>query len=271
MREVQLMKTSFQNLSSNKLYVPFITAGDPHPDVTIELALALQEAGATAIELGIAYSDPLADGPVIQAASKRALQNGMNIIKSMELVPLMRQKGLKIPIILFTYYNPVLQLGGDSFFALMRKNTIDGLLIPDLPFEESEGIRIKCKENGVAYISLVAPTSSKRIRKIAEQAEGFIYCVSSLGVTGVRKQFDKSIASFINEVNTYSNVPVVVGFGISTREQVEEMTNICDGVVVGSALIREIERLQKPLLEESTREDALREFKDYAKSLFSYT
>ena len=258
------MKTLFTQPLQDKLFIPFITAGDPNGDATIDIAVALQDAGAQAIELGIPYSDPVADGPVIQKASSRALQNGMNIIKAMKLVPEMRKKGLNIPIILFTYYNPVLQLEQESFFALLRENTIDGLLIPDIPFEESKELRRKCQEHSISFISLVAPTSSSRIKMIAENAEGFVYCVSSLGVTGVRKQFDSSIKSFLDEVKLYSNVPVVVGFGVSSREQVEQLAGICDGVVVGSALVSEIDRLQTQLMNESTRKLAIDEFREFA-------
>lgn len=266
-----LTLTSFQTRlpKTDKLFIPFITAGDPNGDATIEIALALQEAGASVIELGIPYSDPIADGPVIQRASARSLNNGMNIVKAMELVPEMRKKGLNIPVVLFSYYNPVLQLGQENFFALLHKNMIDGVLIPDIPFEESEDLRIQCKENGIAFITLVAPTSTSRIKKLVENAEGFVYCVSSLGVTGVRNEFDKSITSFVQQVNEYSNVPVAVGFGVSTKEQVEEMNTLCDGVIIGSALMREIERLNESLLNEETRENAIEEFKNFAKSLIS--
>ncbi|MED4532182.1 tryptophan synthase subunit alpha [Metabacillus fastidiosus] len=254
---------------TDHLFIPFITAGDPNGEATIEIALALQEAGASVIELGIPYSDPIADGLVIQKASARALKNGMNIVKAMELVPEMRKRGLNIPVVLFSYYNPVLQLGEENFFALLHKNMIDGVLIPDIPFEESGQIRLKCKENGIAFITLVAPTSTSRIKTLVENAEGFVYCVSSLGVTGVRNEFDKSITSFIEEVNKYSKVPVAVGFGVSTKEQVEEMNNICDGVIIGSALMKEIERLNEGLSSENTREQAVEEFKNFAKSLIS--
>lgn len=262
------MKTLFKQPLDDKLFIPFITAGDPDSEVTVELAVALQQAGASAIELGIPYSDPVADGPVIQKASSRALEKGMNIIKAIKLVPEMRKKGVNIPIILFTYYNPVIQLDQESFFALLRENTIDGLLVPDIPFEESEELRNRCKEHSISFISLVAPTSSNRIKMIAENAEGFIYCVSSLGVTGVRRNFDSSIMTFLDEVKQYSNVPVVVGFGVSTKEQVNELSEICDGVVVGSALVREIERLQPELINEQTRDKAVGEFKEFA-SMFA--
>ena len=263
------MKELFKQPLTTKLFIPFITAGDPDSESTVELAIALQEAGASALEIGIPYSDPVADGPVIQKASSRALKNGMNIVKAIKLVPKMREKGLNIPVILFTYYNPVLQLDQESFFALLQENTVDGLLIPDIPFEESKEIRQKCREKSISFISLVAPTSSSRIKMIAENAEGFIYCVSSLGVTGVRKDFDQSITSFLDEVIRYSKVPVVVGFSVSSREQVEKLGTLCDGVVVGSALVREIERLQTSLLNENIRGQAVAEFKIFAQNFGS--
>ncbi|WP_273125957.1 tryptophan synthase subunit alpha [Metabacillus sp. HB246100] len=260
------MKALFEPQKQSKLFIPFITAGDPSPHATIDLALSLQAAGADAIELGIPYSDPVADGPVIQRASSRALKDGMNIIRAIKLVPEMRKKGLEIPIILFTYFNPVLQLEQEYFFALLQENTIEAILIPDIPFEESEELRRKCKEHSISFISLIAPTSSKRIQMIADQAEGFIYCVSSLGVTGERKTFDHTIEHFLTEVQKYSKVPVVVGFGISSREQVEQLSPFCDGVVVGSALVREIEQLGTSLINDDRRENAVAKFEEFAKS-----
>ncbi|MDM5298527.1 tryptophan synthase subunit alpha [Bacillus pumilus] len=257
---------TFQLEKDEKLFIPFMTAGDPIEDLTIDLAISLQAAGAHAIELGVPYSDPLADGPVIQRASKRALQHGMNIVKGIELAGRMKKNGVKIPVILFTYYNPVLQLDKEYFFALLRKNHISGLLIPDLPFEESSELQKNCQTHDISYISLVAPTSEERLGKIVEQAKGFVYCVSSLGVTGVRQSFDASISDFIQQVKQLSQIPVAVGFGISTREQVESMNKISDGVVVGSALVKKIEELQDQLLSSETRQEALSEFETYAKT-----
>ncbi|MFS0863565.1 tryptophan synthase subunit alpha [Fredinandcohnia sp. 179-A 10B2 NHS] len=254
---------------TDKLFIPFIVAGDPHPSVTIELALALQEEGASILELGIPYSDPLADGPVIQRASARALKNGVTLENAMNLVSLMRKKGLKIPVIIFTYFNPVLQLGEENFFALARQNGIDGLLVPDLPFEESEQLRTKCDQEGLSFISLVAPTSSSRIKKIASNAQGFLYCVSSLGVTGVRNTLHSEVYSFLEEVKMYSSIPVAVGFGISNSSQVEALKEYCDGIVIGSALIQQIEELRIDLLEEATRDEALYRFKSYIRSVLS--
>jgi tryptophan synthase alpha chain len=252
---------------NNTMFIPFIVAGDPHPDATIELALALQESGAAVLELGIPYSDPLADGPVIQRAAQRALTNGMTLQKAVQLVATMRKKGLKIPIIIFTYYNPVLQLGEEYFFALARKNGVDGVLIPDLPFEESAHVRQLSWQYGLSFISLVAPTSKQRIRNIASSAKGFLYCISALGVTGKRDKLPDDLYEFLAEVKQYSKVPIAVGFGISTSKQVQLLKDHCDGIVIGSALVEKIEHLKERLVQEETRKEALQEFTAYVQSL----
>ncbi|WP_246942178.1 tryptophan synthase subunit alpha [Bacillus pinisoli] len=251
------------------LFVPFIVAGFPDEDTTVELALMLQKLGAQALELGVPYSDPLADGPIIQAAAAKALKNGMSIKRAMNLVSVMRKKGVEIPIILFTYYNPVLQLGEESFFALAKENDIDGLLVPDLPFEESGRLRTKCKEEGMFLLSLVAPTSEKRIEMIASEAEGFLYCVSSLGVTGVRKELHDSVYPFLESVKKHANIPVAVGFGISNAEQVTNLLPVCDGVIVGSALLKKLSELEANIQNPDTHVAALQEFEDYVKSIIS--
>ncbi|WP_096153780.1 MULTISPECIES: tryptophan synthase subunit alpha [Bacillus] len=229
--------------SDNKLFIPFIMAGDPNPSFTIKLALTLQEVGASILELGVPYSDPLADGPVIQRASSRAIKNEMNIVRAIELAGEMRLNGLKIPIIIFTYLNPVLQLGYKSFCALAKQNGVDGLLIPDLPLEESTECRSICTDYGLELISLVAPTSKERIEKIATRATGFLYCVSSVGVTGERSELNSNIEAFVKQAQEFSNVPVAVGFGISNKNQVEYVSSICDGVIIGSAIVRMVEEL----------------------------
>ncbi|TYR82596.1 tryptophan synthase subunit alpha [Priestia megaterium] len=251
------------------LFIPFITAGDPHEDVTVELALSLQKEGASILELGVPYSDPLADGPIIQNASKRALAGGMSISKAIKLVSIMRKKGVKIPVILFTYFNPVLQLGLESFFTLVRENEIDGVLIPDLPYEESAEIRSLANEHGVAYISMVAPTSKERIRKIATDATGFLYCVSSLGVTGVRSTLPADIDEFLQEVKASTSIPVAVGFGISTSAQVNMLKEHSDGIVIGSAIVHKIGELQHVLLKDETRAQGINEFEEYVASIVS--
>ncbi|MDE5411916.1 tryptophan synthase subunit alpha [Alkalihalobacillus sp. MEB203] len=251
------------------LFIPFIMAGDPTPEATIELALTLQESGAHGLELGIPYSDPLADGPVIQRAAKRALAHKMSLKRALELVPIMRERGLGIPVIVFTYYNPVLQFGEREFMNKAKECGVDGLLVPDIPFEESEELAQLCEENELQFISLVAPTSKQRIEKIAKSAKGFIYCVSSLGVTGVRNEFHPKVYEFLEDVRSYSKVPVVVGFGISNNEQVQQLQSHCDGVIVGSAIIREVEKVKELLEDEKLRKDGLFHIKRFVLSLIS--
>lgn len=252
-----------------RLFIPFIMAGDPTSEATIEIALALQDAGASCLELGIPYTDPLADGPVIQSAAKRALSQKMTLARALQLVPIMRERGLKIPVIAFTYYNPLLQFGEEHFVEEALKNEVDGLLVPDLPYEESGYVADLCKKNGLKYISLVAPTSKDRIQQIASNAQGFLYCVSSLGVTGTRDHFADNVYEFLNEVNRHSSVPVAVGFGISKREQVVALEDYCDGIIVGSAIIKVIEKLSESLQNEATKEEALNEIKKFVLSLIS--
>jgi tryptophan synthase alpha chain len=251
------------------LFIPFITAGDPSAEATVEIALMLEEAGADLLELGIPYSDPLADGPTIQEASKRALEGGMTLEGAMKLVPIMRERGLTIPVVVFTYFNPLLQYGEERFTRVASEMGIDGILVPDLPYEESEDLTNLCAENELALISLVAPTSKARIQKIAKRAQGFLYCVSSLGVTGERKKIDERVYEFLRTVKTSSPVPVAVGFGISSSEQVREMHNHADGVIVGSALVAEIAKHKDALNDEKNRKDALLQLKTFVTSLIS--
>ncbi|MFP3723814.1 tryptophan synthase subunit alpha [Priestia filamentosa] len=253
-----------------KLFIPFITAGDPTEETTVELAYSLQKVGASVLELGVPYSDPLADGPVIQAASSRALKSGMTITKAIKLVSKMRERGVEIPIILFTYFNPVLQLGYKNFFALMRQNQVDGFLLPDLPYEESEELRSLSKENEVALISMVAPTSKDRIQKIAASADGFLYCVSSLGVTGVRDKLPENVREFLDEVKRYAKVPVAVGFGISKADQVQLLIDHSDGIVIGSALVHKVGELEDALKgSKEEKREALTTIENYIEEIIS--
>ncbi|HET7521920.1 MAG TPA: tryptophan synthase subunit alpha [Bacillales bacterium] len=259
--------------ASKPLFIPFITAGDPAPETTVDLAVLLQETGANAIELGIPYSDPLADGPVIQRASNRALSTGMTLNKAMELVPEMRKRGVEIPVVIFTYYNLLLQLGKDRFFALAREYDIDGLLVPDLPFEESGELREQCLAEDIPLISLAAPTTSPdRLKEITAHAQGFLYCVSSLGVTGVRKgEFKKEVYDFLSRAVQLSPVPVAVGFGISSAEQVQRLKNYCDGVIIGSAIVKQIETHAEALLDPERKQEALGQLRNFLVSLFDRT
>jgi len=221
--------------------IPFLTIGDPSLEASIELILEMERSGADLIELGVPYSDPLADGPVIQRSSERALKRRISLYDVLEVARKARERGSKLPFILFTYYNPVLQIGLDRAFKLLQDNEISGIIIPDLPLEEDAETRELAEASGIHLIPLVAPTSNDRVRRIAANAKGFVYCVSSLGVTGVRSEFFSGIDDFLKTVREAASVPIVVGFGISTREQVERFAELCDGVVVGSAIVRTIE------------------------------
>ena len=247
--------------------IPFITVGDPDTGTSVEIILQLERAGADILELGVPYSDPLADGPVIQASSSRALQHRINIADCIRVAGLARQAGSQLPFIIFTYYNPVLQLGFDRFFQLLAENDVSGAIIPDLPVEENEEVRALCESHGVHLIPLVAPTSKERIRKIVETARGFVYCVSSLGVTGTRSEFAAGVDEFISDVRKSTELPVAVGFGISNREQVARFEKVADGVVVGSAIVRKIGETV-PLLENpASREEGLGQIREFVAAL----
>ncbi|WP_150271085.1 tryptophan synthase subunit alpha [Paenibacillus tepidiphilus] len=245
------MDATFQRLKAEgrAALIPFLTVGDPDQETTLAIIAEMEAAGADVLELGVPYSDPLADGPVIQRASERALRGRVNLRTCMETALKARQAGSKLPFILFTYYNPVLQMGLEPFFAELAAHEISGLIIPDLPVEESEEMRRRSREAGIGLVPLVAPTSHERIERIVKDASGFIYCVSSLGVTGERSSFFEGVEDFIASVRRSTDLPVAIGFGISSKEQVARFAGICDGVVVGSAIVRKVEEVI-PLLEQ---------------------
>ncbi|WP_188801903.1 tryptophan synthase subunit alpha [Sporolactobacillus putidus] len=256
--------SNYMNKKQDMMFIPFITAGDPSEDATVELAFMLQSVGACALELGIPYSDPLADGPVIQRASKRALSKGMSLLGALQLVKKIRLRGVKIPVIIFTYCNLLLQLGEETFFREAKENEIDGLLVPDLPFEESRGLAERCINHGISLISLVAPTTSEqRMGKIGASAQGFLYCVSSLGVTGVRKKFHPDVFPFLERVRAACELPIAVGFGISSNEQVDELRGHADGFIVGSAIVSQIERRADRLQKSESLSPAVEEIREY--------
>jgi len=247
--------------------IPFLTVGDPDLETTLAIIAELEAAGADILELGVPYSDPLADGPVIQRASARALRGEVHLRTCMETALKARQAGSSLPFILFSYYNPILQMGLDTFFSELNAHEISGLIIPDLPVEESEEMRRRSSEVGVNLIPLVAPTSSERIAKIVSGASGFIYCVSSLGVTGERSTFHADVEAFIDSVRQATDLPVAVGFGISTGEQVARFAQICDGVVVGSAIVRKIEEVIPLLDNPATRNEGLLQIREFVAQL----
>lgn len=249
--------------------IPFMTIGDPDLDTSVALLQAAEEAGAHMIEFGIPYSDPLADGPVIQRASERALRNRISLLDCMAVASKARERGVKLPFILFTYFNPVLQLGLERYFELLKEHDFSGMIIPDLPLEEDGEVRAMAEASGIHLIPLVAPTSEARVERIAARAQGFVYCVSSLGVTGVRSSFHEGIDSFLASVRKAANVPICVGFGISNREQAERFAGQCDGVIVGSAIVRQIEEALPLLTSEQVaeREQGIRSVRDFIAEL----
>lgn len=235
------IEEKFNNLKNEnkKAFIPYICAGDPSLDESEKLVYALEEAGADVIELGIPFSDPLADGPVIQAASLRSLKNGFKIKKFFELVKKIRQNS-NIPLVSMVYYSTIFGFGRDEFISLCKESGIDGLIIPDLPYEEYDEIEDILSKTNLCLIPLIAITSKQRIPMLVKKAKGFIYCVSSLGVTGERKHFDKKIDDFIAEVKRNTDVPACIGFGISKKEDINRFEKIADGVIVGSAIVRNI-------------------------------
>lgn len=239
------IKEAFAN---GKAFIPFITCGDPNLDTTKKIVRSMVESGADLIELGIPFSDPTAEGPVIQGANLRALSGGVTTDKIFDMVIELRQD-LTVPMVFMTYANVVFSYDAEKFIRTCSEIGIDGLILPDLPFEEKGEFDDTCKKYGVDLISLIAPTSENRVAMIAREAEGFIYIVSSLGVTGVRSEINTDIASLVKLVRENTSVPCAVGFGISTPEQAARMAGISDGAIVGSAIIKLIEKYGKDAAE----------------------
>jgi len=232
------IKNAFEG---KKAFIPFISAGDPDLESTEKFVYSLEKAGADLIELGIPFSDPIADGTVIQKANLRALSGGVTIEKIFETVKRIRTK-TQIPLVFLTYLNPVFKYGYEEFFKMCAGTGIDGVIIPDLPFEEQAEIKEYSEKYGVHIISFLAPTSNDRIEKIAENAKGFIYVASSMGVTGVRSEITTDLAAIINRAKKVTKTPCAVGFGINTPEQVREIEKFADGAIVGSAIVKIIEK-----------------------------
>ena len=223
--------------SGGKAFIPFITCGDPDAATTAAAVRAMAESGADLIELGIPFSDPTAEGPVIQGANLRALEGGMTTDGVFELVRDLR-RDVTIPMVFMTYANVVFSYDAERFIRTCSEVGIDGLILPDLPFEEKEEFQPICKKYGVDLISLIAPTSANRIAMIAKDAEGFVYVVSSLGVTGMRSEIKTDLSSIVKVIRENTDVPCAIGFGISTPEQAAKMAGISDGAIVGSAIIK---------------------------------
>lgn len=232
------IRTAFEH---GKAFIPFFTCGDPSLEVTEEIVYAMVEAGADLIELGIPFSDPMAEGPVIQAANIRALAGNVTTDKIFDMVVRLR-KTVEIPLVFMTYANVVFSYGSEKFISKCKEIGIDGLILPDVPFEEKGEFDKMCKKYDIDFISLIAPTSHDRITMIAKEASGFIYCVSSLGVTGTRSEIASDVKSMVKLVKESKDIPCAIGFGISKPEQAKEMAQYGDGVIVGSAIVKLCEK-----------------------------
>lgn len=235
------IKSAFQK---GKAFIPFITCGDPDLETTEKIVCEMVKNGADLIELGIPFSDPTAEGPVIQGANIRALSGGVTTDKIFDMVKNLR-KDISIPMVFMTYANVVFSYGAEKFISTCQDIGIDGLILPDLPFEEKEEFSHICDKYDVDLISLIAPTSDKRIGMISKEAKGFIYIVSSLGVTGTRSEITTDLSAVTSVIRQNTDVPCAIGFGISTPEQAAKMADVADGVIVGSAIIKIIEKYGK--------------------------
>lgn len=234
------MSKTQQAFAKGKAFIPFLTAGDPDLETTRTLVLAMAEAGADLIEIGIPFSDPIAEGLVIQRADERALKAGTTTDKIFAMVQQVRKK-TQIPLAFMTYVNPVFTYGVERFMQNSRQVGIDAIIIPDVPFEEKIELSVACQANDVDLISMIAPTSADRAQEIAKEAQGFLYCVSSLGVTGMRGQIQSNIGDLIQQVKEVSSIPCAIGFGISNPQQAADIAQQADGVICGSAIVKIIE------------------------------
>ncbi|MDO9288483.1 MAG: tryptophan synthase subunit alpha [Thermodesulfovibrionales bacterium] len=243
------IERTFKELKSlnKKAFIPYIMAGDPSVERTKELVLVLEECGADIIELGVPFTDPLADGPTIQRAAERALKEGVTLKGVLALVKDLRTK-TRVPLVLMTYYNPVFKYGEERFVKDANDAGVDGVIIPDLPPDEAGELIKTAKKAGLATIFLLAPTSTEdRIKKVATASRGFIYYVSMTGITGAQILLDGSIGKSINNIRSITDKPVAVGFGISTPEEARTVSGISDGVIVGSAIVRKIQEAPEGL------------------------
>lgn len=245
------------NTPNKKAFIGFITAGDPDAESTVKFILEMERAGAGLVEIGIPFSDPTAEGVVIQDANIRALKNGMTTDGVFDIVAEVRKESA-MPLAFMTYLNPVFHYGYDRFFARCDELNVGAIIIPDLPYEEREEVEKPAKAHNVHLISMIAPTSEARIQTIAKSAHGFIYVVSSMGVTGVRSEIKTDLASIVASIKEVTDTPCAIGFGISTPEQAKKMAGLSDGAIVGSAIVRIVEKYGR---------DAAPHIYDYVKSM----
>ncbi|MDR0943003.1 MAG: tryptophan synthase subunit alpha [Ruminococcus sp.] len=253
MNSIERIKNAF----CKKAFIPFITGSDPDIETTERLIFTLAEAGADIIEIGIPFSDPVAEGPVIEAADERALKAGCTVDKLFDMVKKIR-KDIKIPLLFMTYYNPIFGYGAERFVSRCVDSGIDGLIVPDLPFDERDELKIFTDKAEIALISLIAPTSGDRTPTIAAASEGFLYCVSSLGVTGTRDSLGNHAKAMIDRVKCVSDIPCAVGFGVSTPEAAVAAVSYADGVIIGSAIVKIVAKYGK---------ESISHVKDFAESI----
>jgi tryptophan synthase alpha chain len=220
--------------------MPYFSLGYPNPEASLDIVQAMADSGADLIELGVPFSDPLADGPTIQRSTQIALEQGMTVKRCLEMVGKLRERGVNVPLILMGYYNPIFAFGVERFASEASKAGADGFIIPDLPLDEAAEVEAACQAQDLALIAMLAPTSTEaRIKAACDHARGFLYLVSLTGVTGVRDSLPPDLTAFVERVRKYAHTPLAVGFGISTPEQAAAVGQIADGVIVGSAVIRE--------------------------------
>ena len=246
--------TTFAALRHNgrAALMPYLTMGYPHLDSALTLVPALVDAGADLVELGVPFSDPLADGATIQSSSQRALENGMTLLLCLEQAAALRKCGVSVPLILMGYYNPILRMGPVEFAGRAAQAGIDGAIVPDLPPEEADPLQLALRAQGIDLVFLLAPTSDvQRIHQIAARASGFLYLVSLVGVTGARDSLSSELKPFVARVRAATDLPLAVGFGISTAEQAAHVARFADGVIVGSALIRAVSQASDSVAEAS--------------------
>jgi len=234
--------------AKKKVFIPFVTAGDPSLAITEELIYAMEKAGAGIIEIGIPFSDPVAEGPVIQEADNRALSKGCKIDDVFAMLRKVRAK-TQIPLVFLTYINPIVVYGMDKFLKQAQEVKIAGIIVPDVPYEEKGMLVEPFAKYGIALISMIAPTSQDRIQMIAKEAKGYVYLVSSLGVTGVRSNITTDIGAMVAQVRAVTKTPVAVGFGIATPEQAQKMATLSDGAIVGSAIVKIIAKYGEAAVE----------------------
>ena len=252
---IQRIATAFSQTRTEQraALIPYVALGHPTPEMCLKLAAAAIESGADLLELGVPFSDPLADGPIIQRATHTALQQGTTVVRCLELAQTVRQRKPEIPLIFMGYYNPILTYGEDAFCRACDVAGVDGLIVPDLPPEEGRELEAACQVHGLALIYLLAPTSTpQRIQLVAQHSQGFVYLVSVTGITGPRDRLPADLPAFVQRVRAATDKPLAVGFGIASAQQAGQVAALADGVIVGSALVR--------LAEEVNAESKVRSF-----------